>query len=58
MTYNFSGFMGGAPRHDVHHRTGRHYYFQKFFTFLDEAFGFVEPLDDPKSEARIRWWSC
>ncbi|CAM9743454.1 unnamed protein product [Choristocarpus tenellus] len=34
------GLMGGPPRHDLHHRSGK-VYMQKFGTYLDELFGFV-----------------
>ena len=36
--------LGGPPRHDYHHKHGR-YYQQKFFTFLDKAFGNEPPLE-------------
>jgi sterol desaturase/sphingolipid hydroxylase (fatty acid hydroxylase superfamily) len=35
------GLMAGSRRHHEHHRSGRVFY-QKFFTWLDEAFGFGE----------------
>lgn len=43
-------WLGGAPRHDFHHRSGKKVYFQKFFTFLDAIFGFVE------EESGHKWW--
>lgn len=35
------GLWGGSLRHDKHHEIGN-VYFQKFFTYLDDGFGFVE----------------
>eukprot|EP00052_Salpingoeca_macrocollata_P032649 m.6167 g.6167 ORF g.6167 m.6167 type:complete len:285 (-) comp4003_c0_seq2:49-903(-) len=35
-----AGLMGGPPRHDRHHMDGR-FYFQKFFTYIDNTLGFV-----------------
>jgi len=35
------GLWAGSKRHHVHHQNGR-YYFQKFFTYLDNFFGLVE----------------
>jgi len=32
------GWMGGPRRHDLHHAAGKHY-FQKFFCYIDDAFG-------------------
>ena len=47
--YNFSWmshniwpeFLGGAPRHERHHKDGRVYY-QQFFTYLDDAMGWTD----------------
>ena len=40
MLHNVVPFqlVGGPVRHDKHHMHGSHY-FQKFFTYLDNAFG-------------------
>ena len=38
------GLMGGTLRHDRHHQDGRFYY-QKFFTYLDDAIGTTPPID-------------
>lgn len=35
------GIWGGSRRHHIHHRTGKAY-FQKFFTYLDNIFGFID----------------
>ena len=41
MSHNlWPGVLGGAPRHDGHHKDGRVYY-QQFFTYLDNAFGWT-----------------
>lgn len=36
------GILGGSPRHEAHHQTGKVYYHQ-FFTYLDNMFGYVLP---------------
>jgi len=33
--------LGGAPRHDKHHQVGKVYY-QQYFKYLDDFFGFVQ----------------
>lgn len=43
------GLMGGPVRHDTHHRLGK-VYFQKFFTYIDNALGYVEAEADRKSD--------
>lgn len=35
------GVWAGSLRHHVHHQNGK-FYFQKFFTYLDNFFGFIE----------------
>jgi len=37
----FPELLGGAPRHEKHHHDGRLYY-QQFFKYLDDFFGFSE----------------
>ena len=37
----FPEFLGGAPRHEKHHHDGRVYY-QQYFKYLDDFFGFTE----------------
>lgn len=41
--------VGGAARHEVHHRDGSVYY-SKFFKGIDDLLGFVEPLEVQPSE--------
>jgi len=36
----FPELLGGAPRHEAHHHNGRVYY-QQYFKYLDDFFGFV-----------------
>ena len=43
MSHNlWPGVLGGAPRHDGHHKDGRVYY-QHFFCYLDNFFGWTTP---------------
>ena len=37
----FPEILGGAPRHEAHHHDGRVYY-QQYFKWLDDLFGFTE----------------
>eukprot|EP00892_Ulva_mutabilis_P008331 jgi/Ulvmu1/5870/UM025_0132.1 len=46
------GIWGGSTRHDAHHQYGTVYY-QKFFTYLDNAFGNVLP-DTAHDTVRVR----
>lgn len=42
MSHNlFPEILGGAPRHEAHHHNGRVYY-QQYFKYIDDFFGFVE----------------
>lgn len=42
MSHNvFPELLGGAPRHEAHHHNGRVYY-QQYFKYLDDFFGFTE----------------
>lgn len=37
----FPEILGGSPRHEMHHHDGRVYY-QQYFKYLDDFFGFTE----------------
>ncbi len=42
MSHNiFPEILGGAPRHEAHHHNGRVYY-QQYFKYIDDFFGFTE----------------
>jgi len=42
MSHNlFPEIFGGAPRHEAHHHNGRIYY-QQFFKYIDDFFGFTD----------------
>jgi sterol desaturase/sphingolipid hydroxylase (fatty acid hydroxylase superfamily) len=42
MSHNlFPEIFGGAPRHEAHHHNGRVYY-QQYFKYIDDFFGFTE----------------
>mmetsp|Transcript_18198 Transcript_18198/g.25044 ORF Transcript_18198/g.25044 Transcript_18198/m.25044 type:complete len:415 (-) Transcript_18198:44-1288(-) len=48
MSHNvFPEILGGAPRHEAHHHNGRVYY-QQYFKYLDDFFGFTEDDDGIK----------
>ena len=48
MTHNiFPEFLGGSPRHDKHHHDGRVYY-QQYFKYLDDFFGFTDERIEEK----------
>ena len=53
MTHNiFPEFLGGSPRHDKHHHDGRVYY-QQYFKYLDDFFGFTdERIEEKKTKAK------
>ena len=37
----FPEILGGSPRHQKHHENGKVYY-QQYFKYLDDFFGFVD----------------
>jgi len=48
MSHNlFPEILGGAPRHEAHHHNGRVYY-QQYFKYIDDFFGFVEKEGDER----------
>lgn len=50
MTHNiYPEILGGSPRHERHHHNGRVYY-QQYFKYIDDFFGFVE--DDRSSKSK------
>eukprot|EP00542_Grammatophora_oceanica_P018995 CAMPEP_0194048694 /NCGR_PEP_ID=MMETSP0009_2-20130614/28144_1 /TAXON_ID=210454 /ORGANISM="Grammatophora oceanica, Strain CCMP 410" /LENGTH=462 /DNA_ID=CAMNT_0038694633 /DNA_START=21 /DNA_END=1409 /DNA_ORIENTATION=+ len=50
MSHNiWPEFLGGAPRHDRHHQDGRVYY-QQYFKYLDDFFGFTDEVRDRDNE--------
>eukprot|EP00536_Pseudo-nitzschia_multiseries_P008496 jgi/Psemu1/287833/fgenesh1_pg.216_\ len=52
MSHNlFPEILGGSPRHEAHHHNGRVYY-QQYFKYIDDFFGFVEK--DGGERATIR----
>ncbi|VEU36795.1 unnamed protein product [Pseudo-nitzschia multistriata] len=52
MTHNlFPEILGGAPRHEAHHHNGRVYY-QQYFKYIDDFFGFVEKDGDENKTIR------
>lgn len=52
MSHNiFPEILGGAPRHEAHHHNGRVYY-QQYFKYIDDFFGFVEKNGDESATIR------
>lgn len=50
MSHNlFPEIFGGAPRHEAHHHNGRVYY-QQYFKYIDDFFGFTEDLGKNEHE--------
>jgi sterol desaturase/sphingolipid hydroxylase (fatty acid hydroxylase superfamily) len=49
MSHNvFPEILGGSPRHQGHHENGRVYY-QQYFKYLDDFFGFTEEANHDQS---------
>jgi hypothetical protein len=54
MTHNlFPEILGGAPRHEAHHHNGRVYY-QQYFKYIDDFFGFTEDRGKKNEHETIR----
>ena len=52
MSHNiFPEFLGGSPRHEKHHHDGRVYY-QQYFKYLDDFFGFTDEGIREKKQLR------
>lgn len=47
----FPEILGGAPRHEKHHHDGRVYY-QQYFKYLDDFFGFTNRGEEKKMAMR------
>ena len=49
----FPEILGGAPRHEAHHHNGRVYY-QQYFKYIDDFFGFTEDKGNKNEHETIR----